>query len=628
MADNIEAVGLEFDTRAYEAAIRRAERRLDDLEDSVDRSTRSAKRQEDQFLRNARAVVGLVAAYGGFRILQRVGRFTFDTIREFETLEARLVSITGSTGEAAASFKLITDFARTTPFEVANLTQAFTTLQAAGIQPTAEMLRGIGNFAAAMGRDITDAVEAILRASQGGTERLRESFFIPISKQGEDLVISFRGVTQRVSADAATLIDFFTDLGETQFGDGMERQMNTIDGAMSNLADTASLLAKEIGDAGLASEMTALTREIDAVIASADGMADLLGTTLAGVLREVIELGKEWVLILNAIGGESGTVAGTKLSLANASEGALRDRLDEFTRLRDAAPLDATRFSLGGDDSVSRIGLNKLIRFIEGRLADIEAAGSGPVPTGRPDPSGGGSALSAREDEARRLVAEQQRLLDTQARIFTSLEKERIALEEGEEAAFGFSLAVQDITGATQDGLVAKFEHVRAIEREQEAAKRLADEAFARLEAEYQQLANAADRMAQSVTDAFLDMGDGAFDLLDSIGEAVDGIIREFARLAVRRGITQPLTDAFLGVLNGGIPDAPEPIPEPLNPLTLSPRGSSGAVVVNAVQNVSVNAIDTRTGAEFIRQQKGAILAQFAEGLQESTVLQGMARRR
>ena len=288
MADNLSVVGIEFDTATFERAVRRLEQRLDDLEREVDQVTQAARRQEDAFNNLGRRAIQLASAYGAFRILEQTGRFLFDTNVEFQQLEARLISITGSVEEAQDAFSMITEFAKSTPFEVQNLVEAFTLLEAVGITPTIEHLRDLGNFAAALGRDITDFASAVVRAATGETEALK-GFGIVARSEGDRLRVTFRGVTHEVQRDFVPVVELFRQLGREHFAGAMDQQLRTIAGSLSNLQDSAASLAKEIGEQGLNGEISRFARTIDQAIQNGDEFARVMGRTLAAGVRGATE---------------------------------------------------------------------------------------------------------------------------------------------------------------------------------------------------------------------------------------------------------------------------------------------------------------------------------------------------
>lgn len=335
VAEELVVSGIKMDTADLVRAIERAERRIKAMEDEIDRTTRTARRAESAFDGLTGKAIKLAAAYGAFQAVQRAGNFLFETITEFETLQARLEAVTGSVTAAESAFHLITEFARSTPFEVANLTESFTRLNAVGLRPTEEMLKGIGNFAAAMGEDISTATSAILKAAQGNAEQLRERFFLPVTTEGNKLRITVKGVTHEIAKDFGSMVQFFANLGNTTFDGAMERRVQTLGGAMSNLKDSAALLALEIGNAGLTGEVTDLVRMLDRAIQDSDGFAKTLGESLAAGVHVGVEAIAIFVEHLDMIIAAFQTLAavavaqgivriGTSLVAASAAAGGLR----------------------------------------------------------------------------------------------------------------------------------------------------------------------------------------------------------------------------------------------------------------------------------------------------------------
>lgn len=637
MADSIEVTGLELDTRAFEAAIRRAERRIDDLEDHVDRSGKAAQRAESSFVKWGGAILGAAAAFGAFRVAQDVARFIFDTNVEFEKLEGRLITIEGSAEKAAEAFNLITTFARETPFEVQNLVEAFTMLRAAGIQPTAEMMRDLGNFSAAMGRDITDAVSAILRAAQGGTERLRESFFIPIEKDGDQLRITWKGVTSEVAADTESLLGFFQRLSREDFGDGMARQMDTMGGAITNLKDTLDLLARDVGVGGLNAEIAALARSLDEVIGASGELATVLGTSLAAALREAGELGKEWLLILNQIGGESAVVAGTKMSLGNVDDiDVLIQRYVEFMDL-----MPSVNRSLEENDRILKAAgltdrdVGQILRFIEDRVKQLReqaaSAGAAPATPGptaasgstdvakdfdrltqalerqRRELEGGERAAFAYElslakltptqreqvlatwDEVQALEAqsaaqkeaERQALANERAVASTleGLKAQNIELGQGEEALLRWSLATKGATDEQIDAAVVLLRANEAFEAQNRQLEQAAREAQAQLEAEAQWLKTVGDRLAGDIVDPLFDVIDGTKSAKEAFSDMVDSFIRDLLRLTVQKSITDPLAGFLAGALGAAASSAGGGGSGAGTPITFDQLGTSAQAI-------------------------------------------------
>lgn len=291
--DDLVVSGIELDARETLREINRLDRQLRGLEDQVDEVTDATDRADRTMRGMGRTIAGAAAAFGAFQAAERAAGFILQTNKEFQQLEARLVSVTGSTEKAAQAFDLIKDFAQETPFQIQGLLESFTQLQLRGIEPTRDMMRDLGNFAAAFGKDLTQLTNAILRAAQGGTERLREGFGIPIEKQGEQIEIAFQGTRKVVEAEAGAMVQAFRELAEENFGEAMSRQMDTLVGSLSNLEDTASVAASKVGEQGLNDAIQDLAGTIDQAIADNDEFAKSLGENLAsgvGKADEALQL--------------------------------------------------------------------------------------------------------------------------------------------------------------------------------------------------------------------------------------------------------------------------------------------------------------------------------------------------
>lgn len=175
------------------------------------------------------------------------------TAAEFEQFQVVLEGTEGSATKARTAMNWISRFAATTPYEIAQVTEAFTKLRAYGIDPTDGTLRTLGDTAAGTSKQINDAVEMMADAQMGEFERLKE-FGIRASKEGDR--ISFRWVKNgqdmvtasenSSSAIRRSLMSIF----DQRFGGMMEKQSKTLIGLLSNLKDRFTLFALEIANNG------------------------------------------------------------------------------------------------------------------------------------------------------------------------------------------------------------------------------------------------------------------------------------------------------------------------------------------------------------------------------------------
>lgn len=188
--------------------------------------------------------VGLAAA-----ALASLSKITAIT-REFNVLNAQLITATGSSENAAKAFEAIQDFAQNTPYDLQQVTKAFTQLVNLGLTPSERALTSYGNTASAMSKDLSQLVEAVADAATGEFERLKE-FGIKTKTEGDNLSFTFRGMKTTVKNNAAEIEGYLISLGENEFAGAMAQRMDTLDGKMSNLGDEWDSLFRNISNQGV-----------------------------------------------------------------------------------------------------------------------------------------------------------------------------------------------------------------------------------------------------------------------------------------------------------------------------------------------------------------------------------------
>ncbi|MCP4967441.1 MAG: hypothetical protein GY926_19685 [bacterium] len=228
----------------------------------------------------AAAAVAIGSAFLGF------GTLAVKTAGAFESLKASLKTVTGSAEAANAAFAQIKSFASTTPFDLQQVTQAFIKLKALGLDPSEENLRSFGNTASAMGKSLNDVTEAVADASTGEFERLKE-FGIKAASQGDQVALTFQGITTTVGKNSKEITAFLREIGEENFAGAMEEQMGTLRGIMSNLGDNFDQFLVKVAESGPLDEFKALASEIRDVLGGDDGLAKALGKTLADAIKTV-----------------------------------------------------------------------------------------------------------------------------------------------------------------------------------------------------------------------------------------------------------------------------------------------------------------------------------------------------
>ncbi|MGY6214990.1 tape measure protein [Methylolobus aquaticus] len=200
------------------------------------------------------ALGGAVAgAYG----VQRLVRSVIGTGAQFEGYQAQLETTLGSVDKAQSALQWIQQFAKTTPYEVAGVTEAFVRLKAYGIDPMDGTLRSLGDAAAGLHKPMMAAVEAIADAVMGENERLKE-FGIKASVDTKHHLVTYRwldkaGKEREKTIDSSNqrlIASTLQTIWNEKYAGGMDRLSRTWEGIVSNLSDTWTGFLRQIGDAG------------------------------------------------------------------------------------------------------------------------------------------------------------------------------------------------------------------------------------------------------------------------------------------------------------------------------------------------------------------------------------------
>jgi len=237
------------------------------------------------------SITGLVASLGATVSVAAGMQKLVSVSREFDKISSGLITATGSAEKSEAAFAAIQDFATKTPYDLAQVSEAFVKMVNMGLDPSERALTSYGNTSAAMGKDLNQMVEAVADAATGEFERLKE-FGIKASSEGDKVSFTFRGVTTTVGKNSKEIEDYLIKLGETNFGDAMANRMKTLDGALSNLGDEWDKVFLNISKAGIGNTIADGVRiaigaleELNAMISSGQ---------LEGYLRAIVTQFSGW----------------------------------------------------------------------------------------------------------------------------------------------------------------------------------------------------------------------------------------------------------------------------------------------------------------------------------------------
>jgi hypothetical protein len=227
------------------------------------RDEAAAKRYEQSIERLNKRLSGFAAGAAKYGALAAramgaafgaLGKSVVTTSAEFEGYQAALETIEGSADKAKQSLDWISEFGKTTPYDVAGVTDAFIKLKAYGIDPVADdALRILGDTASAMNKPLEQAVEAFADAASGEFERLKE-FGIRSSSKGDEVTFAWtrngKELNRTVKKNSEEIRKFLLENMGDRFNGAMLQQSKTWNGMMSNLGDSWTDFQRRIGDSG------------------------------------------------------------------------------------------------------------------------------------------------------------------------------------------------------------------------------------------------------------------------------------------------------------------------------------------------------------------------------------------
>jgi hypothetical protein len=274
-----------------------------------------------------------LAAFAGVGLgIGALAEQVMEAQREFDKLNATLTTATGSTASAAQAFDALQAFASTTPYSVKEATEAFITMRNLGLDPSEKALRSYGNTAAAMGKDLSQMVEAVADASAGEFERLKE-FGISATKNGSQVSLTFQGMTKKIGNSTKEIQAYLQSIGDINFAGAMEKRANTLDGAISNLGDTWQGTMRTIAQNGIGDEMQSGVVALANSLSDLSAILDVVGGTakkegqavkeasvlhagITAIFETLAVAGVNLAYVLTAVGKDAGGLAATAVALA------------------------------------------------------------------------------------------------------------------------------------------------------------------------------------------------------------------------------------------------------------------------------------------------------------------------
>lgn len=230
----------------------------------------------------ARQLVAMAGAIVGLQGASNLAKDVISTGAAFETLESRLTSLLGSSDKARDAFSQIKELARSTPFEVAGLTEAYVKLTAFGLQPSMAQMQAIADTAATLGGGTEALSRVTLALGQAWAKsKLQGDEILQLAEAGVpvwDLLAQATGrnvaelqkMSEAGTLGRSVILKLIDALGQENIG-ASAKLMATFNGAVANAKDALAEFYDMIAKSGVLEYLTDQLRDL---LAEFDRMKD------------------------------------------------------------------------------------------------------------------------------------------------------------------------------------------------------------------------------------------------------------------------------------------------------------------------------------------------------------------
>lgn len=161
---------------------------------------------------------------------------------EIEKAQLSLENLFGSAEMGKGVMDELMQLATKMPGAVTDLLPAYRQLVLLGLAPSKDEMYALGEISTLTGKKITDTAMAIQMAGGGTFKRLR-SMGIEVKKNGDQLTMTYLGVSKTIGTSKKAIFDYLVQLGKMPGVQGsMAKQMNTLAGQSQNTADQMNIL--------------------------------------------------------------------------------------------------------------------------------------------------------------------------------------------------------------------------------------------------------------------------------------------------------------------------------------------------------------------------------------------------
>ena len=161
---------------------------------------------------------------------------------EIEKTQLSLENLFGSAEMGQGVMQDLMQLATKMPGSVLDLLPAYRQLVLLGLSPSKDEMYALGEVSTLTGKKITDTAMAIQMGGGGTYKRLR-SMGIEVKKNGDQLKVTYMGVSKTIGTSKKAIFDYLVELGKMPGVQGaMAKQMDTLAGQTQNASDQFAIL--------------------------------------------------------------------------------------------------------------------------------------------------------------------------------------------------------------------------------------------------------------------------------------------------------------------------------------------------------------------------------------------------
>ncbi|KAF8818081.1 phage tail tape measure C-terminal domain-containing protein [Rickettsia endosymbiont of Cardiosporidium cionae] len=501
--------------------------RIDRASKVSTKNLQALNRVSSTFNNTLSRAASLAGAYLGLQGLTSAFRGVIEINKSFQTLNASITSLLGSTEASQLAFRQLEAISDEFSVPLSDLLQSFIRLRSAGLQPTSEQMIAFANIAAATQKTSIDFATAIADTTKGSIDTLG-NFGIIATRVGDNINLQFQGMTRTVENSAEAISKAVTELSQNALGGGLEAQANTVAGAFVRIQNNVEKLARNIGASGLNEAMNQVASKFADVVASGGQMASVLGSVLS---RVIVTLGSvlsgliaNLDLVVQGITAFAAAFAlQTVISATSTAIAAASAAMAFFTTTTGAATGAVTAFKV----AVSAIGKSTAL---------IAALGLAAF-------KGFEFVKSFFDEEERAVDAKENR-----EEFNKELEKTNNLLQQTATPIGG----INDITNPVNDALTANIE---AREKDLENFEGWKDNVSKGFKDVEQTAKDTSGDITSTFSAATSNLENSLVDFVTkgqfSFKSFANSIISDIARIAVRQAIITPLVQGVTGAIGG-----------------------------------------------------------------------------